>query len=58
MLGSGLRHVTKDCVISCFDVDHMRKTARIFASFFGGQNHETRILSERRFQSAHLARRT
>jgi len=43
-LGSGIRHVTKDRAILYFDVDDETEVLRILAVFFGGQDHDTRIL--------------
>ncbi|WP_341213733.1 type II toxin-antitoxin system RelE/ParE family toxin [uncultured Limimaricola sp.] len=43
-LGFGIRHVTKDRAILYFDTDNEAETLRILAVFFGGQDHDTRIL--------------
>lgn len=43
-LGPGIRHVTKDRAILYFDVDDASETVRILAVFFGGQDHDARIL--------------
>ena len=43
-LGGGVRNVTKGRAIYYFDVDDVRRTVRILAVFFGGQDHEARIL--------------
>jgi plasmid stabilization system protein ParE len=39
----GLRHVTKNRAIIYFDVDEVRKFARVIAVFFGGQDHKRHI---------------
>lgn len=44
-LGDGIRNVTKRRTVYYFDVDEARQIVRIFAVFFGGQDHEARILS-------------
>lgn len=43
-LGPDLRHVTKDRAIFYFDVDDEAEELRILAVFFGGQDHDRRIL--------------
>ena len=43
-LGDGVRHVTKDRAIYYFDVDDTRRTVRVLAVFFGGQDHDAHIL--------------
>lgn len=43
-LGAGIRNVTKGRAIFYFDLDEVSETLRILAVFFGGQDHETRIL--------------
>lgn len=43
-LGEGIRSVTKGRAIFYFDVDDDRRRVRILAVFFGGQDHEARIL--------------
>ncbi|PWE55863.1 KluB [Metarhizobium album] len=43
-LSSRLRHVTKNRAIFYFDVDDTAKTVRILAVFFGGQDHQRRML--------------
>ena len=40
----GLRSVTKDRAIFYFDIDDDRRTVRILAVFFGGQDHTRRML--------------
>lgn len=43
-LGTALRHVTKERAIFYFDVDDAAEEIRVLAVFFGGQDHDTRIL--------------
>ncbi|WP_226629012.1 type II toxin-antitoxin system RelE/ParE family toxin [Alloyangia pacifica] len=43
-LGPALRHVTKDRAIFYFDVDDAAEELRVLAVFFGGQDHDRRIL--------------
>lgn len=43
-LGSGIRNVTRDRAIYYFDVDDERQVVRVLAVFFGGQDHDARIL--------------
>ncbi len=43
-LGIGIRHVTKGRAIFYFDVDDDAQTLRVLAVFFGGQDHDSRIL--------------
>lgn len=43
-LGAGVRNVTKGRVVYFFDVDEAQARLRILAVFFGGQDHEKRIL--------------
>lgn len=43
-LGDGVRNVIKGRAIYYFDVDDTRQTLRVLAVFFGGQDHEARIL--------------
>lgn len=40
----GLRHVTKDRVIYYFTVDDEQQVVRVLAVFFGGQDHQRRML--------------
>ncbi len=40
----GLRHLTIDRAIYWFDVDEGRRTVRVLAVFFGGQDHVRRML--------------
>lgn len=40
----GLRHLTIDRAIYWFDVDEARRTVRVLAVFFGGQDHVRRML--------------
>jgi len=41
----GLRAVTKDRAIFYFDVDDESRTLRVLAVFFGGQDHQRRMLA-------------
>jgi len=41
----GLRNVTMDRAIFWFDLDEARKTARILAVFYGGQDHVRHMLA-------------
>ena len=41
----GLRHLTIDRAIYWFDVDEARRTVRVLAVFFGGQDHRRRMLA-------------
>ncbi|MDT8853471.1 type II toxin-antitoxin system RelE/ParE family toxin [Paracoccaceae bacterium Fryx2] len=43
-LGDGVRNVTKGRAIYYFEVDDARKILRLLAVFFGGQDHDARIL--------------
>lgn len=43
-LGGALRHVTKDRAIFYFDVDDAAEELRVLAVFFGGQDHDRRML--------------
>lgn len=43
-LRPGLRSVTKNRAIVYFDIDDVAQQVRIFAIFFGGQNHRQHIL--------------
>jgi toxin ParE1/3/4 len=43
-LGYSVRNVTKARAVFYFDVDDEQKALRILAVFFGGQDHEARIL--------------
>lgn len=43
-LGAGLRSVTKDRAIFYFTVYDAKRTLRVLAVFFGGQDHQTRML--------------
>ncbi|WP_424934319.1 type II toxin-antitoxin system RelE/ParE family toxin [Amaricoccus macauensis] len=43
-LGGGVRNVTKGRAIYYFDVDDDRQILRVLAVFFGGQDHDARIL--------------
>lgn len=43
-LGADIRHVTKDRAIVYFDVDDDLRILRVLAVFFGGQDHDSRIL--------------
>ena len=43
-ISPGLRSVTKDRAIFYFDVDDKRRVVRILAVFFGGQDHQRRML--------------
>ena len=43
-LGEGVRNVTKDRAIIYFDVDDEAEILRVLAVFFGGQEHNARIL--------------
>jgi toxin ParE1/3/4 len=43
-LGPGVRSVTKGRAVLYFDIDEVRRRIRILAVFFGGQDHEARIL--------------
>lgn len=43
-LGDGIRNVTKGRATYYFDVDDAQKILRLLAVFFGGQDHESRIL--------------
>ncbi len=43
-LGHGIRNVTKSRAVFYFDLDEGRKILRILAVFFGGQDHDSRIL--------------
>ena len=40
----GLRHLTLDRAIYWFAVDEARRTVRVLAVFFGGQDHRSRML--------------
>ena len=44
-LGKRIRNVTKGRAVLYFDVDDHQHRVRILAIFFGGQDHEARILS-------------
>lgn len=44
-LGRGVRNVTMDRFIVYFDVIEDRKTVRILAVFYGGQDHTRRMLT-------------
>ena len=41
---AGLRNVTKDRAVVYFDVDDDEKLVRVFAVFFGGQDHQRQML--------------
>ena len=41
----GLRHVTIGRAIYWFDVEEARRTVRVLAVFFGGQNHVRRMMA-------------
>ncbi|WP_305969011.1 MULTISPECIES: type II toxin-antitoxin system RelE/ParE family toxin [unclassified Mameliella] len=43
-LGDGIRNVTKGRAVYYFDVDDDRRILRVLAVFFGGQDHDARIL--------------
>lgn len=43
-LGEGIRNVTKVRAVYYFEVDDDRQVVRVLAVFFGGQDHEARIL--------------
>ena len=43
-LGDGIRNVTKGRAVYYFEVDDDRQVVRVLAVFFGGQDHEARIL--------------
>ncbi len=43
-LGNGIRNVTKGRAVYYFEVDDDEQIVRILAVFFGGQDHEARIL--------------
>ena len=43
-LGTQIRSVTKGRAVLYFDVDDVRRRVRVLAVFFGGQDHEARIL--------------
>lgn len=43
-LGRGIRNVTKGRAIFYFDVDDSLQIIRVLAVFFGGQDHDARIL--------------
>lgn len=43
-LGTGIRNVTKDRAILYFDVDDNAQLVRVLAVFFGGQDHQRRML--------------
>lgn len=43
-ISPGLRSVTKDRAIFYFDVDDHRRVVRLLAVFFGGQDHQRRML--------------
>ncbi|WP_323768512.1 type II toxin-antitoxin system RelE/ParE family toxin [Antarctobacter sp.] len=43
-LGDGIRNVTKGRAVYYFEVDDDRQVMRVLAVFFGGQDHEARIL--------------
>ena len=43
-LGDGIRNVTKNRAVYYFDVDDSKKLVRVLAVFFGGQDHDARIL--------------
>lgn len=42
---TGLRHLTLDRAIYWFEVDKARRTVRVLAVFFGGQDHRRRMLT-------------
>lgn len=44
-LGPGIRRVTKDRAIFYFDLLELRHTIRTLAIFYGGQDHDSRILA-------------
>ena len=44
-LGPKIRRVTKDRAIFYFDLNEERQIIRLLAIFFGGQDHDTRILA-------------
>ena len=41
---SGLRNVTKDRAVVYFDVDDDKNLVRVLAVFFGGQDHQRRMI--------------
>ena len=41
---SGLRNVTKDRAVVYFDVNDDEKVVRVLAVFFGGQDHQRRMI--------------
>ncbi|OWY10441.1 KluB [Thioclava sp. JM3] len=43
-LGAGVRNVTKGRAVFYFDLDEAAATLRVLAVFFGGQDHQTRML--------------
>lgn len=43
-LGDGIRNVTKGRAIYYFHIDDAGQTLRVLAVFFGGQDHDARIL--------------
>lgn len=44
-LGQNTRRVTKDRAVFYFDLHEDRQVIRLLAIFFGGQDHDTRILA-------------
>ncbi len=43
-LGNNVRHVTRERAIIYFETDDRRQRLRVLAVFFGGQNHDARIM--------------
>lgn len=43
-LGAGIRNVIRDRAIYYFDIDEPNHRLRVLAVFFGGQDHDARIL--------------
>lgn len=44
-LGPNIRHVTKDRAVIYFELIETSRTLRILAIFYGGQDHDSRILA-------------